>query len=73
MSYMGVPSIRSAPTTVITGPRVVSVSIRLMRTDDNPRALGRNGERVAKTPIFSLPPNSGGRTTSEVAACLLAE
>ena len=34
-----------------------------MRTDDNPSALGRKGEREAKTPTFSLPPNTGGLTT----------
>ena len=31
-------------------------------TADNPNALGRNGERVAKTPNRVFPPSRGGRT-----------
>lgn len=42
-------------------------------TQDNPIGLGRNGERVAKTPRRSLPPRRGGRTVRPLCSCLLAE
>ena len=35
------------------------------RTQDNPMALGRNGERVAKTPILVFPPSRGGLTVGD--------
>ena len=53
---------RSAPHTCKTGPSAGSVSIRSRRTEDRPMALGRNGDRVAKTPIRLLPPSLGGLT-----------
>ena len=59
MSYMGVPSIRSAPITSIS----LSV-ICLIRTEDKPSPLGRKGDLVAKTPKRLFPPNRGGRTVN---------
>ena len=35
------------------------------RTDESPMGFGRNGERVAKTPIRSFPPSRGGRTVGD--------
>ena len=34
-------------------------------TLDSPSGLGRNGDRVAKTPIRVLPPSRGGRTVGD--------
>ena len=65
MSKMGVPSIRSAPATWSTGPWGVWGSTRSRRTEDSPTALGRKGERVAKTPMRVLPPSRGGRTVGD--------
>ena len=39
------------------------------RTDDRPIGFGRKGERVAKTPIRTFPPNRGGLTVGD--QCLL--
>ena len=39
----------------------------------SPRLLGRKGERVAKTPIRSLPPRRGGLTVGVLRASRLAE
>ena len=62
---MGVPSIRSAPRTMRTGPTSGRCSMASSRTLDRPRGLGRKGERVAKTPIRVLPPRRGGRTVGD--------
>ena len=64
MSKMGVPSIRSAPPTFSirpSGPSSTASSFTQLR----PRALGRKGERVAKTPMRVLPPSRGGRTVGD--------
>ena len=68
---MGVPSIRSAPVTCSTAPRVVCCSMAVSRTDDSPRAFGRKGLRVAKTPMRRFPPSRGGRTVGDQ-PCLTA-
>ena len=65
MSRIGVPSIKSAPETVITGPSGVWSSTSSSFTADRPMALGRKGERVANTPIRVLPPSLGGRTVGD--------
>ena len=65
MSKMGVPSTRSAPATRSTGPSASSRSRPSSRTQLRPRALGRKGERVAKTPRRVLPPRRGGRTVGD--------
>ena len=62
---MGVPSIRSAPATVITGPSGVCRSIPARRTQLSPMGLGRKGDRVANTPSRWLPPSRGGRTVGD--------
>ena len=59
---MGVPSIRSAPFTYRTGPSGSPISIRSSSTQESPNGFGRNGERVANTPICSFPPSLGGLT-----------
>ena len=59
------PSIRSAPDTSITGPSGVWSSTPSNFTADRPMALGRKGDRVAKTPIRVLPPSRGGRTVGD--------
>ena len=60
MSYMGVPSIRSTPDTYMSGKSIFSSF-----TTDNPILFGRNGERVANTPIRLFPPSLGGRTVGD--------
>ena len=56
---------RSAPATVSTGPSGVFGSTFKSLTQLSPMALGRNGERVANTPIRVLPPSRGGRTVGD--------
>ena len=64
ISYIGVPSTKSAPAT--TSARVPPhSSTPSRRTDDKPSGFGRKGERVANTPIYSLPPSNGGRTSGD--------
>ena len=65
MSYIGVPSKRSAPETVITGPSFLSISIPSSLTQESPSGLGLKGERVAKTPSRLFPPSLGGRTVGD--------
>ncbi len=65
MSIMGVPFIRSAPPTISMLPRFASRSTRRRRTQLSPSEFGRNGERVAKTPMRVLPPSRGGRTVGD--------
>ena len=62
---MGVPSIRSAPETRRTRPLGPSSTMASRRTHDNPMGLGRNGDRVANTPIRTLPPRRGGLTVGD--------
>ena len=62
ISYIGVPSIRSAPHTVRYGASGPSVHIPVSFTDDSPSPFGRNGERDAKTPTALFPPRRGGLT-----------
>lgn len=40
----------------------LSIVTSFNSTNDIPIGLGRNVERVANTPILSLPPKRGGRT-----------
>ena len=42
-----------------------SCRISSSRTQDNPRGLGRKGERVANTPSRTFPPSRGGRTVGD--------
>ena len=65
MSRIGVPSMRSAPETMSWGPSGVWSRISSSFTADSPMGLGRKGERVAKTPMRSLPPSRGGRTVGD--------
>ena len=69
----GVPSIRSAPEICSTGPSGVLSSTRSSRTEDSPISFGRNGERVANTPMRLLPPSLGGRTVGDQPSRTAAE
>ena len=73
MSKIGVPSIRSAPEICSTGPSGVLGSTRSSRTEDSPISFGRNGERVANTPMRLLPPSLGGRTVGDQPSRTAAE
>ena len=64
MSKMGVPSRRSAPNTWTIGPSSVSSTWSIL-TQVNPMGLGRNGLRVANTPMRSDPPKRGGLTVGD--------
>lgn len=61
----GVPSIRSAPRTMSTGPTSGRCSMASSFTLESPRGFGRKGERVANTPTRVLPPRRGGRTVGD--------
>ena len=43
------------------------------RTHDRPIGFGRNGERVANTPMRTLPPRRGGRTVGDQSARTFSE
>src|SRR5574344_898950 len=62
MSIIGVPSIISTPLTISLGPSGEVNSIDSNLTQESPMGLGLKGERVANTPIRTLPPSLGGRT-----------
>ena len=53
---------KSTPERCNTGPSRGCNSTRSSLTADNPMGLGRNGARVANTPMRTLPPSRGGRT-----------
>ena len=55
MSYIGVPSMRSAPATRRTVPSPSRFSMPSSFTQLSPSAFGRNGERVANTPSLVFP------------------
>ena len=50
-------------------PRLTDLS----STQDRPSGLGRKGERVANTPIRTLPPSLGGRTVGDQSARRFSE
>ena len=62
---MGVPSIRSAPRTMSTGPTSGRCSMVSSITLESPNGFGRKGDRVANTPTRVLPPRRGGRTVGD--------
>lgn len=62
MSTIGVPSMRSAPLTTISGPSGVSRLMLSIFTHESATGFGRKLERVAKTPRRLFPPSLGGRT-----------
>ena len=73
ISRIGVPSIKSAPETSSTCPSVSSRRIPSSRTAESPIGFGRNGERVANTPMRVFPPRRGGRTVGDQLARTASE
>ena len=65
ISYIGVPSIRSAPDTISTVPRFCRFSILSSFTEESPIGFGLYGERVANTPMRLFPPRRGGFTIGD--------
>ena len=62
---MGVPSMRSAPVTIRYGASFPWSTTSFSATTDSPTGFGRNGERVANTPMRWFPPSLGGRTVGD--------
>ena len=73
MSYIGVPSMRSAPATRRTVPSPSRFSMPSSFTQLSPSAFGRKGERVANTPSRVFPPRRGGRTVGDQSSRTFSE
>ena len=49
----------------VVGPMSGRCSMPSRRTLERPKGLGRNGDRVANTPMRVLPPRRGGRKVGD--------